>query len=231
MKMNIHSAFAPLWLIIVLSATTACSFNETERIIKANQCPDCHLFSPQTKITKDHKKAPDLFYAGDKFQEKWLTEFLKEPETIRPTGYINDPGYLKGNPELKSHVRLTKQDALLVSKYLLTLKSGLLEPIEIDYRKIEKRRIARGKRMFEGQYGCIACHMAQNLMGVVKGGISGPILSNAGNRLRNQWVFNMLKNPTLFEKKGRMPVYKIPDRDYVMITAYLMTQLKEHERK
>ena len=224
------SAFVPLCLITTFFLLPSCSFGKTSRILKENKCADCHSLNPQKKIANEHKKAPDLFYAGDKFQEKWLTKFLEEPEIIRPAGYITDPGYLKGNPELKSHIRLTKEDALLVSQHLLTLKSGILEPVEID-NQVSNRGLGRGKRMFEGQYGCIACHRAQNLRGILKGGVSGPVLSNTGNRLRGSWVFNKLKNPALFEKKGRMPVYKIPDKEYLMLTAYLMTQLKENERK
>ncbi len=219
-----------LWLIIIFFLLPSCSLDKTSRIIKDNKCADCHLLNPQKKIAREHKKAPDLFYAGDKFQEKWLREFLEKPEILRHAGYITDPAYRKGNPELPSHIRLTKEDALLVSQYLLTLKSGLLEPALIE-NQVNKKGLARGKRMFEGQYGCIACHRAQNLRGVLKGGVSGPVLSNAGNRLRGPWVFNQLKNPALFEKKGRMPVYKIPDNEYLMLTAYLMTQLKENERR
>ena len=218
-----------LWLILIFNAIPACAMSEIESIIKVNLCADCHSFD-QNKLKSGKKRAPDLFFAGDKLQEGWLVDFLISPEIIRPSGYITDPGYLKGKPELKSHVRLTKQDALLMSKYLLTLKSGFLEQVKID-KQMQKARLFRAKNLFERQYGCIACHKAQNLMGVVKGGVSGPILSNAGNRLRGQWIFNMLKNPALFEKKRRMPVYKLSDNENMMITSYLLSQLKENERK
>lgn len=222
--------FVSLWLILFLEVIPAFAQPEIEKILKANHCPECHYFNPQKPNKSKAKKAPDLFYAGEKFQKKWLIEFLIKPETIRPSGYITDPGYLKGNPELKSHIKLFRKDALLVSEYLLTLKSGLLEPVKISDGP-GKSRLFRAKQLVERKYGCTACHKTQNLMGMIKGGSSGPSLSNAGNRLRGEWIFNMLKNPVLFEKNGRMPIYKIPDEEILLIAEYLISLVKENKKK
>ncbi len=217
-------------LLITFYSIPAFAQPDIEAILKKNRCIECHLFDSQQTIAYDQKRAPDLFFAGEKFQEKWLLKFLIDPEIIRPGGYITDSGYLKGKPESKSHIRLSRQDAIPVSQYLLTLKSTLLESVNIN-NTLEKSKSFRAKQLFDRQYGCASCHKTQNLMGLVKGGVSGPSLSNAGDRLQGEWIFNMLKNPALFEKKGRMPIYKIPDNDILLITKYLLSQLKENERK
>ncbi|MFQ5444530.1 MAG: hypothetical protein ACE5EK_07930, partial [Nitrospinales bacterium] len=64
----------------------------------------------------------------------------------------------------------------------------------------------------------------------VRGGISGPSLVDAGNRLQPDWIYNWLKTPRRFEPKGRMPILNLDDETAVLLTKFLETLKKENIR-
>ena len=69
-----------------------------------------------------------------------------------------------------------------------------------------------------------------NLAGKSRGGISGPSLIDAGNRLQASWVANWLKNPKMFSEKSRMPIYKMDDETRLRFTQFIMALKKENLR-
>ena len=82
-------------------------------LIEKKNCSACHRLS---KVEKE-KKGPDLFYAGNKFQDAWLEEYLQNPVTLRKAGTINSPDFLKGelqNPQ--QHPILNKNDAVNITQ-------------------------------------------------------------------------------------------------------------------
>lgn len=184
-------------------------------------CTSCHRFSAQEP--KESHKAPDLFYAGNKFQKSWLEKFLKNPVVIRKAGTIDDPGFLKGAPTAPPHPSLPENGALRMAEYILSLSLTDLASDQVDDKLLTKVEKVKTKILFERNYGCIACHEGINLAGQARGGISGPSLANAGNRLQADWVFNKLKTPEKFLTKSRMPLYKFDDATAIKLTKYMMT--------
>jgi cytochrome c551/c552 len=185
-------------------------------------CTSCHRFSSDE--SKESLMAPDLFYAGNKFQKSWLEKFLQNPVVIRKAGTINDPGFLKGTPTLaQPHPSLPESEALQMAEFILSLSLPDLAIDQVDDTPLTKVERVRTKILFERNYGCIACHEGINLAGQARGGISGPSLANAGNRLQADWVFNKLKTPEKFLAKSRMPLYKFDDATAIKLTKYMMT--------
>ncbi|MDA0690863.1 MAG: c-type cytochrome [Nitrospinae bacterium] len=185
-------------------------------------CTSCHRFSSD-EPTESHK-APDLFYAGNKFQKNWLEKFLQNPMVIRKAGTINDPGFLKGAPTLaQPHPALSRKEAAKMTEFLISLSLPDLATEQMDDTPLTKSERVRTKILFERNYGCIACHEGINLAGQARGGISGPSLANAGNRLKANWVFNKLKTPEKILPKSRMPLYKFDDATAIKLTKYMMT--------
>jgi len=184
-------------------------------------CSSCHRFSSD-ESTESHK-APDLFYAGDKFQKPWLEKFLQNPVVIRRAGTITDPGFLKGAPTVPPHPSLPEEKALQMTEFLLSLSLPGLAVGQVDDAPLSKGERVRTKILFERNYGCIACHEGINLAGQARGGISGPSLANTGNRLKADWVFNKLKTPEKFPAKSRMPLYKLDDATAIKLTKYIMS--------
>ena len=189
--------------------------------IERKGCRDCHrFFSKETQPVR----GPDLFYAGDKFREHWLKEFLQSPTVIRKVGYITDPGFPSGKPEVgQPHSVLTEEESARVSTFLMTLHLPDFETGKVDDVPLSKGVRAQAKMLFERNFGCIACHEALNLVGKVRGGVSGPTLVNSGLRLKSDWIFHWLKTPEKFLSKGRMPVFDMDDETAIRITKYVLS--------
>jgi len=192
-------------------------------LIKEKNCSSCHRLS---KI-EDEKTGPDLFYAGNKFKDSWLEQYLQNPVTLRSAGTINNPGFLKGESETK-HPALTKKDAAKITQELMAMT--LPDLPEESGKPLTKGQKAKTKYEFERTFSCISCHQSLNLAGKPRGGISGPSLVNAGNRLQANWVANWLKNPKSFSDKSRMPIYKMDDETRLRFTQFIMTLKNENLR-
>jgi hypothetical protein len=196
-------------------------------LIQEKKCSECHRFSKD----ENEKSGPDLFYAGNKFQASWLKQYLQNPMTIRIAGGTGDPGFLKGiQANSQKHPALSKKDAGQVTKELMALM--LLElPEEVDLLEpLTKGQKAKIKYEFERTFSCISCHQSLNLAGKVRGGISGPSLVNAGNRLQASWVASWLKSPRTFSSKSRMPIYKMEDEARLRLTQFIATLKNENKR-
>jgi cytochrome c551/c552 len=196
-------------------------------VLQDNNCNSCHRLN--TEETGKVFTAPDLHYAGNKFQPEWLKQFLKKPSVIRTAGFITDPGFLQGVPEnLPPHPSFPEKEAVALANSLMDLKiSGpTQEPVPTEL--ISKGQRARIKYQFERTYGCISCHQSLNLVGKVRGGISGPSLVNAGNRLQADWIASWLKTPEAYLSKSRMPRYKMDVATQNLFAQFLMTLKNEN---
>ncbi len=191
------------------------------RLEETMGCVACHRFSPGTSI--DQQKAPDLFYAGNKFQKKWLEGFLQNPTQIRKAGFVTALGFLSGKSDTAAHVSLSEQNSQKMSAYLISLKLQDLETKRVDDQPLSKGQRVRTKILFERDYGCIACHEGLNLTGQARGGVSGPSLANAGNRLQADWVFNRLKTPEKFALKSRMPKFPLEEDILIRLSKYILS--------
>ncbi len=196
-------------------------------LAKAKQCDTCHRFS----VGETEKSAPDLFFAGDKFQRKWLANYLKQPKTIRLAGHTRDPGFLKGKPQFTGpHPTLGPKEAQQMTDYLMSLKILKNAP-PLELPALSKGTRVRVKILFERDYSCIACHQSYNLARQPRGGVSGPSLIDAGHRLRPEWVYQWLKDPKQFNPKGRMPLYTFDEETLRKMTQYIMSHKKEPKKK
>jgi hypothetical protein len=216
------------FLYLLMGAWLICSpILSHASLIQEKKCSECH------RLSKDgtEKTGPDLFYAGNKFQASWLEQYLQTPLTIRNTGGTRDPGFLKGIPEnIQKHPALSKKEAGQITQELMAIKLFDL-PEEINHLKpLTKGQKAKIKYQFERTFSCISCHQSLNLAGKVRGGISGPSLVNAGNRLQARWVANWLKSPDMFSDKSRMPVYKMEDEARLQLSQFIMTLKNENKR-
>ena len=185
-------------------------------------CSSCHRFSAEE--SPEPRKGPDLFYAGDKFQKSWLVKFLQIPVVVRKAGTSTDPDFLKASSTpAPPHPTLSSKEALAMVDYLMSLSVPNIAKGDVDDAPLTKGNKVRIKILFERNYGCIACHEGINLAGQARGGISGPSLANAGNRLTADWVFNWLKTPKKFLARGRMPFFNLDDESAIKLTKYIMS--------
>jgi cytochrome c2 len=218
-----------LLLILFSSSVWADDLIDVPTVISKYKCVQCHQFSKSD--SKPRYQGPDLFYAGNKFKKKWVTNFLIQPDIIRIAGHITDHDFLIGRPALAiPHPSLSEKEGQAVAEFLMSLKLDGFEPGKVDSTPLSKGQKVKIKILFERNYGCTACHKGINLARKPKGGVSGPILFNAGDRLNPDWIFHWLKNPKTFLARGRMPVFKLDDETTIQIVKYLMTLKKEDLR-
>ena len=189
--------------------------------IGANGCRGCHRLSSKEKQSD---KGQDLFYAGDKFYKNWLNKFLQSPTVIHEVNVFSESDFLNKKHEASNpHVALAKEEAERVANFLMTLRLPNLEVGKVNKEPLSKGERAKTKILFERSFGCISCHRTLNLVGKVRGGVSGSSLVNSGLRLKPDWIFHWLKTPQKFMYEGRMPVFDLDEETTVLITKYILS--------
>lgn len=206
--------------------------DDGKNIMDKNGCGTCHrMEGPAAKTFEEalKRKAPDLFYAGSKFQETFLLEFLQKPYPIRPAGafFLNHVKTVDGKDMIQDPPlcasRLSKEDAEAASKYLMTLKdqameTGVYKP-GASYFKIG------AKMLFTKSVACIGCHQIKN-RDKVEGGTSGSSLYNAGARLNGDWLSSYIRNPQYWDPMSPMPKWDLGENAWMQLTSYVM-EMKE----
>ncbi len=194
----------------------------------AKNCASCHVLTqPEKDTLQDYmsKKGPDLYYAGNKYRQAWLVKWLQNPQRIRPGGMffanhteVTDEGDIIKQSSLPDpvHVKLSKGDAQDSAAYLMTLtaKSDLLAEESYTPKKISKRMGAMNFSKFKG---CSSCHRDRPDYG----GVSGPELYTAAERLQANFMTSYIRNPQAWESKSLMPNRHLPDKGVSKLVDYL----------
>jgi len=164
-------------------------------------CTRCHRVTRPGRVTRAAflaQKGPDLWYAGSKFKEGFLASWLVNPKPIRPLAYNS---LVKKNSG--AHPRLAPSEARAVALWLMTLKAeGLETPAGI-----RPGVNVRGRIVFIKKFACYGCHLVK-VRGTVAGGLSGPSLEGARERLNPDWIYAFITNQRAFSPVSRMPVYE-----------------------
>jgi mono/diheme cytochrome c family protein len=195
-------------------------------------CASCHNISgpvAQTLKQAFAKKGPDLSYAGNKYRQEWIVSWLQNPVRIRPAGmYYGDhikPGVKSDQIDLSTltnHVVLSKADATAIAADLMKLKphDDLIAKEKIEPGTITKQM---GEMNFDKFWGCMACHLIEPEYG----GLSGPELYTAGNRLQPEFMASFIRNPQAWEPKTWMPNKEVSDGSILKMVRYFEVLSKE----
>jgi len=204
------------------------SAGDGKAVIERNNCGTCHkMEGPAAKTFAEalQRQAPDLFYAGSKFKETFLIEFLQKPYRIRPAGtlYLNHVKTVDGIDRIQEPplcvASLSKDEAEAASKYLMTLKdpameTGVYKP-GASYFKIG------AKMLFMKSVACVGCHQVKN-RDKIEGGTSGSSLYNAGARLNGDWLSSYIRNPHYWDPMSPMPKWELGENAWMQLTNYIM---------
>lgn len=173
------------------------------------KCLVCH----SKETTSLRPIGPNIGHEGSKLKKEWLTQFLKQPERLRPIGYVpfskaKMPNFYFTDEEV---------DALVA--YLMTLKDEGIQPnVLAGWDPTDPAEIENGEFLFIEQYACDGCHKRSS---DGEGGIVGPELSYALERIRPEWLFYWIKNPQAIRPDTPMPNFNMPDGDIRSILAFL----------
>lgn len=192
----------------------------------SSRCGGCHQLQqpPQRALeTRVERKGPALFYAGDKFRESWLVQWLQQPTRIRPTGDF-PPAHVKTTPDgdvvdpetLPDHPAVDEATAKRFTAWLMTLKPkhDLIAAESYQPGRISARMGAMDFVKFKG---CGACHRDTPKYG----GLSGPELYTAWQRLQPAFIASYIRDPVAWEPASLMPVKHLKSPQIHKLVDYL----------
>jgi nitric oxide reductase subunit C len=167
------------------------------------KCYTCHKFNGY-----GGDLAPDLTYEGSRAQRQWIVEFLKNPQTLRPTLILRMP-----------QLNMSDKDATTLADYIsVVLQHPAANPASVDTKQFTPAMVALGKQLYEVKYQCQSCHTIGGT-----GGYVGPNLNNAGGWLTPAWIEAWLINPQALVPDTIEPRRNFTDVEMKALTAYLMT--------
>lgn len=213
---RIGALFLAVVLAAAFSADAHAGAAEGKKVFEARNCAECHQAQgpAKEKTIKDQlaRKGPELWYAGSKFKAGFLEKWLSSPRPIRPLEYNSLTKNNTGN-----HPRLSGQEATDVAAYLMGLKSPDVKALNIQPADSPKGRI-----IFIKKQSCYGCHTVRS-RGKAAGGLSGPMLAGALERLNPDWIYAYLSNPKAFKPVKMMPVYAgiLNDAEMKELAAYV----------
>jgi nitric oxide reductase subunit C len=176
------------------------SFGE---IYERYKCYTCHKFDGYGGTL-----APDLTYEGSRAQRQWIADFLKNPQTLRPTLILRMPQFNMSD----------KEAATLADYMTMVLQHPAANPAAVDPKQFTPAMVALGKQLYEVKYQCQSCHTIGGA-----GGYIGPNLNNAGGWLTAAWTEAWLRNPQALIPDTIEPRRNFTEDEVKALTAYLMT--------
>jgi len=174
-----------------------------EEVYERYKCYSCHKFNGY-----GGDLAPDLTYEGSRAQRQWIVDFLKNPQTLRPTVVLRMPQF-----------NMSGRDAATLADYMtMVLQHPAANPTAVDAKQFTLAMVALGKQLYEVKYQCQSCHTIGGT-----GGYVGPNLSNAGDWLTPAWIEAWLRNPQALVPDTIEPRRNFTADEVRALTAYLTT--------
>lgn len=191
-------------------------------------CGSCHAlarpdFAKLGIAERLERKAPPLWYAGNKYREGWLAQWLQSPTTIFSAGYFPNAA-IRSTPEgdvpdpekLHKHGALPKAEAEAIADELMALKphDALIAAVKYEPGTVARRM---GSMDFGKFKGCQACHQDE----AGKGGLSGPEMHTAWQRLQPAYIVSFITDPRAWDANTIMPRMEMNEAAVHKLADYL----------
>jgi len=152
-------------------------------------CVQCHRLEGQAE-SRFNLKAPDLIWAGSKYQRSWLIRWLTGKEASLYT-----KGYRWDLTEVSSkHPMVTESEANAIADYFAAHnKDSRVKVRAFDLSKVTKFDAKFGGAAYKA-HACLGCHMIEE-NGKLIGGPQSASLVTAGQRYDQDWLFRFGLNP------------------------------------
>ena len=205
----------------LLAMTGTSAKSGMEKLIVPKHQPEFHAVGEFGKIYERYKcyvchefngfggtLAPDLSYEGSRANRQWLIQFLKNPQTLRPTLVLRMPQF-----------NMSDHEAGVIADYFgMVLQYPEVNTSAVERSEFTPQMAALGKELYEVKYQCQACHTVD-----ATGGYVGPSLSDAGNWLTPAWIEAWLRDPQALVPGTIEPRRAFTDNEVKALTAYLLT--------
>ncbi len=219
--------------LIIAAPGVAVRAGDAEELV-TTRCAVCHtLEAPdQSALTLQEKvgrKGPPLFYAGQKYQQEWLTGWLQKPRRITPSGgdfwansvIVTDEGDEIDESKLVEHIALEQGEAQIVSDYLMSLVAYPQLTPDLDYTPA-KVTMMLARKDFRKFKGCSGCHRDEPDFG----GVTGPELYTAMDRLQPSYIVSYISDPIAWDPHTLMPRKNLNEASILKLMNYL-NEIKE----
>ena len=154
--------------------------------------------------------APDLSWEGSSVQRKWLQDFFKNPNTLRPALIRRMPKFNLSDSEINE-----------LTDYIMTVyQSPGVDRDAMPLSGYPAVEVELGKQLFYSKYACQSCHIIDTK---TDKGYIGPTLTQVGSRLSATWIYKWMKNPQALRASAVEPNRNMSDEEARALTAYLMT--------
>jgi mono/diheme cytochrome c family protein len=175
------------------------------KLITELACFSCHRING-----RGGDMAPDLTWEGSAVQRPWLTDFLKNPNTLRPSLIRRMPRF-----------NLSESDNKELTDYILAVyQSPSIDPELAPKATNSPEIVEHGRQLFYSKYACQSCHIVDTK---TDKGYIGPTLTQVGSRLTSAWVYAWLRNPQALRPGTTEPNQNLSDEDAQALTAFLMS--------
>jgi len=176
------------------------------KLMEDFNCYSCHRING-----RGGDMAPDLTWEGSSVQRKWLDDFLKNPNTLRPALLRRMPKFNLSDSER----------AVLTESIMNVYQTPAFDRDEMPASGYPAALVEQGRQLFYSRYACQSCHIVDTKQDK---GYIGPPLYQVGLRLTAAWIFHYLKDPQALRPGTIEPKQKMSDEDARALTAFLMTQ-------
>ncbi len=155
-------------------------------------CAGCHRFEGKPE-SRFNVKAPDLMWAGSKYQREWVIDWLTgKEEPLYPKGYRWDV-----TPTPAKHMTVSENDAQVIADYF---EQHLIDPRvavgAFDLSTFSAMEAEFGRKVYH-DHACIGCHQIEE-QGKISGGPQSASLVKAGRRYKVDWLYRFGMNPQDF---------------------------------
>jgi mono/diheme cytochrome c family protein len=165
--------------------------NRAKELIQ-QACVQCHRLEGQAD-SRFNLRAPDLIWAGSKYQRPWLIRWLTAQDApLYAKGYRWD---LSEGPV--KHPVVSEGDASAIADYFERHnKDSRVKVGAFDVSKVSKFEVTFGGMAYKA-HACLGCHTVEE-NGKIIGGPQSAALQNAGQRYNMDWLYRFGQNPQDF---------------------------------
>jgi mono/diheme cytochrome c family protein len=198
MAMNLQKRVAVggvvVTLVGVLSAPNVLYASDQSRakeLIQQN-CVNCHRLAGKAE-SRFKLYAPDLIWAGSKYQRSWLIRWLTGKEApLYAKGYLWDTTNVP-----TKHPSVTEAEANALADYFAEHNTDPRVTVgAFDVSKVTKFEVTFGGMVYKA-HACLGCHTIEE-HGKLIGGPQSAALQNAGQRYNLDWLYRFGQNPQDF---------------------------------
>ena len=175
------------------------------QLMRDLRCFTCHTINGH-----GGDMAPDLSWEGTAVQREWLTQFLKNPETLRPALIRRMPKF-----------NLTDAEIDTLADYMMTV----YQTPQFDRDSLPESeftssdgRAGAATLLFEIRLPVLPyCRLTKDK------GYIGPALAGTGKRFNAAWVYHWLQDPQGLRPGTIEPNQHMTDEEARSLTAFLMS--------